>query len=226
MRWRRPTQGNQRNRLIERRLERSTRPELAEVVKRNIDAIDEHRRAAEEARSKQERVADAITWFSGNLPFVYFHAVLFAVWILANLEIGGLPAFDPYPFGLLTTFVSLEAIFLSTFVLVSQNRQAAIAERRTELDLQINLLNEYEVTRVLALVDAIAERLGIEKSDDGELRELEKDIKPEAVLEELEVRANNKEHASKNGGRTNREPPSPDNRPDLQHNSHFVARPT
>jgi uncharacterized membrane protein len=112
--------------------------------------------------------------------------------VAANLRIGGMPAFDPYPFGLLTTIVSLEAIFLSTFVLVSQNRQAAIAERRAELDLQINLLAEYEVTRILTMVDALAKQRKIKKYDGGELKDLEKDVKPEAVLEELDSKANHK----------------------------------
>jgi uncharacterized membrane protein len=79
----------------------------------------------------------------------------FAVRILANVGWFGIEPFDPFPFGLLTTIVSLEAIFLSTFVLVSQNRQSAIADRRAQLDLQINLLAEYEVTRLLKLQDAI-----------------------------------------------------------------------
>ena len=96
------------------------------------------------------------------MTFVYFHCGFFAAWILLNLRLGGMPAFDPYPYGMLTTIVSLEAIFLSTFVLVSQNRQAAIAERRTELDLQINLLTEYEVTRILKLVDQLAKKNGMD----------------------------------------------------------------
>jgi uncharacterized membrane protein len=100
--------------------------------------------------------------FSGSMPFAYFHVVFFAVWIAANLGVLHVPAFDPYAFGLLTTIVSLEAIFLSTCVLVSQNRQAVIAERRSELDLQINLLTEYEVTRILMLVDRLAKERNID----------------------------------------------------------------
>jgi uncharacterized membrane protein len=123
------------------------------------------------------------------MPFVYFHVILFAVWILANLEIAGIPAFDPYPFGMLTTIVSLEAIFLSTFVLVSQNRQAAIADRRSELDLQMNLLTEHEVTRLLMIIDEMAKKMGIDPCDTEEIQDLKKDIAPEEVLNELEVRA-------------------------------------
>src|SRR5262249_33456008 len=147
-------------------------------------------------RSTEERVADWITWFSGNMPFVYFHAVWFAVWILLNVKLFGLPAFDPFPYGLLTMIVSLEAIFLSTFVLVSQNRQATLAERRVDLDLQTNLLAEYEITRILTLVDAIAREMGIEQECEKELEELKKDVEPEKVLTKLEEHEKNGKHKS------------------------------
>jgi uncharacterized membrane protein len=98
-------------------LARLRHPALASVVERNIASIEEHRREAEENRSFQERVADVITRISGSLMFVCAHVVWFAVWVLANVSLFGIPAFDPFPFGLLTTIVSLEAIFLSTFVL-------------------------------------------------------------------------------------------------------------
>lgn len=165
--------------------------ELAEVVERNMEAIEDYRREAENARTIHERIADAITSVSGSLPFVYCHVVIFAVWIGANLGIGGLPAFDPYPFGMLTTAVSLEAIFLSTFVLVSQNRQARIDERRTELDLHINLLSEYEITRILILTHELCKRNGIKTPVREDLDELEKDVKPDVLLRELENRSAN-----------------------------------
>jgi uncharacterized membrane protein len=160
---------------------------LAPIVERNIQAIAQHREEAEANRSREERIADWITWFSGNMPFVYFHAAWFTVWILINLGLFGLPVFDPFPYGLLTMVVSLEAIFLSTFVLVSQNRQAQLADRRAELDLQTNLLAEHEVTRILTLLDAITTHLGIEEGDDPELPELEEEVDPESLLSELEA---------------------------------------
>lgn len=163
---------------------------LAEVLERNIDAIEQHRHEMDGARSVQEQIADQITRFSGSMTFIYLHTLVFLVWILWNLPFTGLPAFDPYPFGMLTTIVSLEAIFLSTFVLLSQNRQATTDERRTELDLQINLLTEYEVTRILKLVDQLAGRNGLTSRYAGELKELEQDVEPADVLNELESRAN------------------------------------
>jgi uncharacterized membrane protein len=176
--------------MLDRQLERCNNRSLAKVVERNIETMDRHRREADEARGFQDHLADWITHFSGSMAFVYFHVVWFSAWVLLNSQIGGLPAFDPFPYGLLTTIVSLEAIFLSTFVLVSQNRQAQVAEQRAELDLQINLLSEYETTRVLTLVNAIAKKLDADVCDEEELEELEEDVKPKEVLQELEAKSN------------------------------------
>jgi len=183
------------NQLRDAQLERVPAPSLTKVVDRNIATIARLRDEAEDAKSRQEKVADAITRFSGSMKFVYIHAAWFALWIVVNLGLVGLPTFDPYPFGLLTLIVSLEAIFLSTFVLLSQNRQAALADHRADLDLQINLLAEYEITRILALVDRIADKLGIDACKDPELRELEKDVEPGQLLHEIDS------HEGKNGGK-------------------------
>lgn len=172
-------------------------PQLASVVRRNIASIEEHRRRADASRTVQERIADAITRIAGSLTFVYFHVIWFSLWILANIGLFGLTPFDPFPYGLLTTIVSLEAIFLSTFVLVSQNRQATIADRRAQLDLQINLLAEHEITTLLQLQTAIARRLEVEDTETHELSELEKQVKPEAVLEKLEEQADHDAKLSK-----------------------------
>jgi uncharacterized membrane protein len=150
--------------------------------------VDEYRAEVEASRSIQERLADLITRWSGSMTFLYFHVIWFGFWIMANVGALGFTPFDPFPFGLLTTAVSLEAIFLSTFVLISQNRQAQLADRRAELDLQVNLLAEYEMTRVLTLVDSMAKKLGCDDCDDEELAELKEDVKPEELLTELEHR--------------------------------------
>ena len=97
----------------------------------------------EQLKRSQDRVADAITSFAGSLNFVYIHTVWFGIWIAINVGlIGASLKFDKFPFGLLTMIVSLEAIFLSTFVMVSQNRQAARADIRAELDFETNLRSE------------------------------------------------------------------------------------
>jgi uncharacterized membrane protein len=91
----------------------------------------------------QDRVADTVTTFAGSLRFVYIHSVWFTVWVVINIGILGAAAkFDPFPFGLLTMIVSLEAIFLSTFVMVSQNRQAARSDLRAQVDFETNLRAE------------------------------------------------------------------------------------
>ncbi len=163
-------------------------PHMARVVDRNITTLLEVRRQMDTRRSPQARFADWIAGSCGNPAFAYAHAVWFTVWILWNTGWLGLPAFDPYPFGLLTMVVSLEAIFLSMFVLISQNRMSELSEQRSDLDLQINLLSEYEVTKLLKIADAIADHLGLEIGTDPELDELEKEIVPEDLLREMELK--------------------------------------
>jgi len=161
-------------------------PALAEVIERNIRTVARQHLEARKNRSVSERIADAITTFSGRMLFVYIHVVWFALWILANTGHLGVPAFDPFPYGLLTMVVSLEAIFLSTFVLISQNRLSEDADRRAHLDLQIGLLTEHELTRVLQMLDAVQDKLGIENDSDTELAQLEMETRPEDVLAEIQ----------------------------------------
>ena len=159
---------------------------LANIIEQNIHTIINSRRVAASQRTTEEHLADAITDFSGRMYFVYFHIVWFGIWVALNLGDFGIKPFDPYPFGLLTMIVSLEAIFLSTFVLISQNRISAEADRRADLDLQIGLLTEHEITRALKMLDAIQDHLGIENDSDTELLDLEKDVHPEDVLDEMD----------------------------------------
>ncbi len=161
-------------------------PSLSRVLEQNIRTIAYLRLQASRARGLQERLADAITAFSGRMVFVYVHIVWFGLWILLNTGRFGLPTFDPFPYGLLTMTVSLEAIFLSTFVLISQNRFSEESEGRANLSLQIGLLTEHEVTRVLQMLDAIQDKLGIDNDEDSELADLEVQTKPEDVLAEIE----------------------------------------
>lgn len=158
---------------------------MAGVLERNIQALLAHSRQRQEERSREEWISDRITRFTGSMTFVYIHAMVFGLWVLINLGWTPLPRFDP-SFVVLAMIASVEAIFLSTFVLITQNRMAAAADRRADLDLQISLLAEHEVTRLISMVNAIAERLGVEASRDPELPELEKDVAPEQVLEKIE----------------------------------------
>lgn len=164
----------------------ASHPAINRVVRQNIKTIIEQREQTARERTLHERIADAITDFSGSLVFVYVHIAWFGLWILLNSGFFGIHPFDPFPYGLLTMVVSLEAIFLSTFVLISQNRMSKESEDRAELDLQINLLTERELTRVLKMLVAVEAKLGIENNYDSELAELEKETKPEDVLKEIQ----------------------------------------
>jgi uncharacterized membrane protein len=157
------------------------------VIDRNIRAMLRASSEFDRKKSREQRVADAITGFTGSLPFVYLHIALVAAWILINTGvIPGVRPFDPFPFVMLAMIASVEAIFLSTFVLVSQNRMQRRADRRAELDLQINLLAEHEVTRLLAIVDEIAQKLGVERGDREQLEALKEDVAPEELLDKLD----------------------------------------
>jgi uncharacterized membrane protein len=106
--------------------------------------------------SLQDRIADGITAFSGSMLFVWIHVIVFGGWIVYNMSPA---AFDPFPFGLLTMWVSLEAIFLATFVLISQNRQGQAADKRAELDYKINIKAEHEVEAIQAKLTEILTKL-------------------------------------------------------------------
>jgi uncharacterized membrane protein len=190
-----------RQRLKEAQLARCRNPRLADVVERNISTILEVREEFERSRSLQDRAADAITAFSGSMIFFYLHLVWFGLWVMINMGWSRIKPFDPFPFGLLTMIVSLEAIFLATCVLISQNRMTLAAEQWTTLDLQVNLLTEHEVTRILTLVDAMADHMGIRGAHDPETAELEQNVGLEVVLKEMEDQAQQRseQHARSRG---------------------------
>jgi len=139
----------------------------------NIQAIIELEERQEQERSFSDRIAGAVATFAGTVIFVVVHLVWFALWTSINLGLlKAVPAFDPYPFQLLCMLVSLEGVLLSTFVLIKQNRMSNRADRRAHLDLQVNLLTEKEVTKVIQLLQRISEHMGLEQQVDRETREL------------------------------------------------------
>lgn len=158
---------------------------MAGVVERNLAALLARRRADAERMGAEDRIADRISRFTGSMRFVYIHLVLFGLWIAVNLGWLGLPRFDR-SFTILAMAASVEAIFLSTFVLITQNRLSAVADKRADLDLQVSLLAEHEITRLVSLVTQIAERMGIDAARDPELDELAQDVAPERVLDHIE----------------------------------------
>jgi uncharacterized membrane protein len=159
---------------------------LTPVLERNIQALVERRRRETLQQSRQERAAAIITRFAGSMAFVYIHLVLFGGWIIANLPGTPFPKWDP-SLVVLAMFASVEAIFLSTFVLITQNRLAAEADKRADLDLHISLLAEHEITQLITLNSAIAEKLGVSIGGQPDLDAAKTDVSPEAVLGELEA---------------------------------------
>ncbi len=160
---------------------------LNRALARNISALQERRLAEAANASLEERIAEAITRFTGSMRFVYLHLTVFGFWIVANLGwVPGVPQWDE-SFVVLAMIASVEAIFLSTFVLISQNRMAAAADKRADLDLQINLLSEHEVTKLVAMVSAISDHLGLHHVAGEDVEELKRNVAPEAVLDAIET---------------------------------------
>jgi len=136
-------------------------------------------------RSQMEIWADRMIAIASSTPFLVIHAILFVAWILWNVPGVPLPQFDPYPYGMLTTIVSLEAIFLSIFVLMTQSRESRIGELREELTLQVNLRMEEEITKTLHLVAGLYSRLGLQLADDPELRAMLEPLDPKRIEQDL-----------------------------------------
>jgi len=151
-------------------------------------------------RTLLERFVDDLNEIASSVWFLVGHAIGFTIWLLWNTGSIGLKPIDPYPFGLMTTIVSLEAIFLSIFVLMAQQRESAIAELREELGLQVNLRVEQEVTKTLQLVAGLYTRLGHRVSDDPELHHMLQPLDVRAIerdlLEQIEAATSNKHHNS------------------------------
>ena len=158
---------------------------LSSSLERNIEVLKKRREDEAASASREEKIAEAITSFTGSMRFVYLHLALYGCWILINLGILPiLPPFDP-SFVVLAMVASVEAIFLSTFVLISQNRTAATQDKRADLDLQIGLLAEHELTKLTEMVAAIRDHLGITTKVDKDIEEATSDVAPEAVLDAL-----------------------------------------
>ena len=141
-------------------------------------------------RSTMEIWADRMIGVASSTPFLAIHALIFIAWIAWNIPGAGTPQFDPYPYGMLTTIVSLEAIFLSIFVLMTQSRESRIGELREELTLQVNLRMEEEITKTLHLVAGLYARLGLQLADDPELRAMLEPLDPKKIENDLTEQIN------------------------------------
>jgi uncharacterized membrane protein len=151
-------------------------------TQKNISKILEIESAEREKRTPGERISDTIAQFCGSMTFVWVHVAWFGGWVIANSFAS--IRFDPFPYTFLTLVVSLEAIFLSTFILISQNHDTRLSERRNHLDLQINLLAEQESTKALELLRKVAEKVGV-KVDDPATEVLTEEMEPHTLAQQI-----------------------------------------
>ena len=160
------------------------------LTQRNVETVVRLEEAAREKRTATDRLAEKISQFCGSMTFIWVHVLWFGGWILLN-ALPSLPHVDPFPFIFLTLIVSLEAIFLSTFILISQNLERRISERRNHLVLQLNLLSEQENTKMIVMLHAIAAKVGADLTRDSDLEALSEETRPEKLIEQID------EHESK-----------------------------
>ncbi len=158
-----------------------------DLTQRNVELIRKLEESAKQERTRSDVVAEAVASFCGSMTFVWVHIIWFGGWIALNF-LPGLPHIDPFPFTFLTLVVSLEAIFLSTFILISQNQDTKIAERRNHLDLQINLLSEQENTKMIAMLRSIAAKVGADVAEDPHVQALSADTEPEKLVRQIKAR--------------------------------------
>jgi uncharacterized membrane protein len=156
----------------------------------HIDSIVKQEEEALEQRSAIERLADSVGSFVGSLRFVVLHLMLVTAWLLVNSRrISGARPFDPWPFSLLGVIVAVEAVILSSFILMRQNRMMRRGERRDHLNLQVDLLAEKEITTLLQMVSAICGHIGLHSIvADKDIRELSKNTSIESLSQTLEDR--------------------------------------
>lgn len=167
---------------------------LGGTLRNNIEALGEREREDRENAPLSERFAAAVARFAGSMTFVWIHAAAFGLWILIN--VGAMPVVEPFDPSLvvLAMIASVEAIFLTTFVLIGQNRMAKLDDRRADLDLQVSLLTEHELTRMAELIGRIAEKLEV-PVDREAFAEIEQDIQPVEVLAAIDERRTMEERA-------------------------------
>ena len=165
-------------------------PSADQLTEQNVETVTRLEEAAREQRTPSDCLAEKIASFCGSMRFVWVYVAWFGGWILLN-SIPGIAHVDPFPFTFLTLIVSLEAIFLSTFILISQNLDSRISERRSHLDLQLNLLSEQENTKMIVMLHAIAARVGADLTQDPHLKALSEETQPERLIEQIEARESN-----------------------------------
>jgi uncharacterized membrane protein len=164
-----------------------THEEQTELIKKRREKIKSFRAKMDLMRKPSEKMADTMTDLLGSFWFLVLNVIFFITWVaLNNNLIPGFKTFDPYPFTFLTMVVSLEAIFLAIIVLISQNRAAKVADLREEIDLQINVRAEEEITKILNILDAVHDHIGLPAEDDEELREMKLKTSIDEIEKQIE----------------------------------------
>ena len=158
-------------------------------MRRNVKRVMALESAEHEKATPADRAADAITAFSGSIVFVWITVAMIGGWIVANLVLPTRDRLDPFPFPLLTLVLSVEAIFLAIFILMSQNRAAKISDKRGHLDLQLNLLAEQENTKMLLMLEEIGRTVGCQFEEGAEVRVLAEATEPEALSDQIDQAA-------------------------------------
>jgi len=168
---------------------------VQDLTRHNIETVSRLEEAILSKRTLSDKIADIIASFCGSMAFVWVHIAWFGGWIVGNTVLP-IKHLDPFPFQFLTLIVSLEAIFLTTFVMISQNRQGRASDRRNHLDLQINLLAEQENSKMLTMLDAISKKMGISE-EDPDVQVLEEATEPEKLVEQIDdILAQHAQHNS------------------------------
>ena len=158
-----------------------------QIVKKQKEIVNTFKEKFDKNRQWYEKLSDWVTDHFGTLTFLFIHLVVFGTWIAANLGlVPFVPVFDPYPFGFLTLVVSLEAIVMAIIVQISINRQGSIADMRQEIDFNINVRAEREITKILNIVDKIHDHLGMENEHDHDLQYMKEETDLEEVEREVE----------------------------------------
>jgi len=158
---------------------------ISQVTKQNIDAITQMDKASEQGRTFGERLADGIAATVGSWPFLVIQTILLGIWVALNVYAWAYK-WDPYPFVLLNLVLSFQAAYASPIIMMSQNRQGKLSERRNHLDLQINLLAEQETTEILRLLGKLCDKVGVAIENESSLKALEQATKPENLIQQME----------------------------------------
>jgi uncharacterized membrane protein len=156
-----------------------------DVTQKNVAAIAEMEQAYENSRTRGERLADTFAAIVGSWTFIGVQSAILSVWVVLNI-VGWIKSWDPYPFILLNLALSFQAAYSSPIIMMSQNRQANLSDRRNKLDLQINLLAEQENTEMLVMLRQICEKLEIPMTNNHSVKALEQNIKPETVVDQID----------------------------------------